>query len=480
MSDFLARLKGERARLQISSATPGEFAAALGLGLLSAAAFASVGIWPAALIAACGLLLLIRNATPEKARFLGLVYGLTYGACTMYWLVNIFSFLAISLIALFGAYFWLWAWLVGLTRGRSALARAALVAVFAVGIDWLRGDAWYLRFPWYTLPHALAASPPWIAPARWLGTYGLTFAAWFIAGCGAFGRPWAWAGFALFPACWLLLPNVSAPERIALLVQAESGPLDSASRGVDAILPTITATRADLVAMPEYAYPEDVPNVLRFHPEPARLARRFDCPVIFGAIKGSLGEPDTENVAVVLGPDGDVVGTFAKVRPVPLFADGKPGTRRDVFPVEQGTFGIGICFDFDAPEIAADLTRGGATVLVCPVYDAMSWSRTQHVHHELLIRLRAVENDRWILRPASSGRSEAISPLGVASDEGVEIAERGWVAVPYGHREGFALGGQTYWFGPIAAAFSGLFFLFEIGKRLRRKRETPEEPAADP
>lgn len=470
MSDFLERLKREHTRLQVSSASPGEFAAALGIGLLSAAAFPPVGLWPAALVAACALLVLIRDCSPEKARFLGLVYGLVYGAGTMYWFFNLFSFLAVSLIALFGAYFGLLAWLVGLSRGQSAVARAALVAVFAVGIDWLRGDAWYLRFPWYTLPHALAASAPWIAPARWLGTYGLTFAVWFIAGCGAFGRPWAWAGFTLLPACWLLLPNVAAPDHTALLVQAESGPLDSAARGVDAVLPTITATRADLVAMPEYAYPEDVPNVLRFHPEPAQLARRLGCPVVFGAMKGSFGEPDTENVAVVLGPDGDMVGTFAKVRPVPLFADGKPGTRRDVFPFEQGTLGIGICFDFDAPEVAADLTRGGATVLVCPVYDALSWSRTQHVHHEQLLRLRAVENDRWILRPASSGRSEAISPLGIASGEGVEIAERGWVAVGYGHRTGIPLGGQTYWFGPLAAAFSGLYFGVAILRRVRESR----------
>src|SRR5262249_45944211 len=163
--------------------------------------------------AACGLLYLLRDGTYEKTRFVGMIYGIVYGLATMYWFFNIFSVLAISLIALFAGYFWLWAWLIGTTRGLSPLARAGLVALFAVGTDWLRGDAWYLRFPWYTLPHALASSPVWIAPARWLGTYGFTFLLWFIAAWGAFGRPWAWALFALLPVTSLFLPP-PPPEHI--------------------------------------------------------------------------------------------------------------------------------------------------------------------------------------------------------------------------------------------------------------------------
>src|SRR5205807_10048567 len=111
--------------------------------------------------------------------------------------------------------------LVGLTRGLPALARAALVALFAVGVEWLRGDAWYLRFPWYTPPHALAAAPPCVAGARWLGTYGLSYAIWLALAAGAFWRPHAYAAFLLLPACWLLLPPDGEPDRRALLLQTE-------------------------------------------------------------------------------------------------------------------------------------------------------------------------------------------------------------------------------------------------------------------
>jgi apolipoprotein N-acyltransferase len=81
----------------------------------------------------------------------------------------------------------------------------------------------------------------------------------------------------------------------------------------------------------------------------------------------------------------------------------------------------------------------------------MWWGRTQHVQHELLARLRTVENDRWMLRCASSGRSESIDPRGKPSAEGVEIGTAGVAEVGYAHRSSFALGGRLYFLGPAAA-----------------------------
>src|SRR5262249_32313148 len=154
---------------------------------------------------------------------------------------------------------------------------------------------------------------------------------------------------------------------------------------------------------------------------PALLRERLHSPVVFGATEGTLGEADFENVAAVVDADGRLLGCFPKQHPVPLFQDGRPGRERPVFLLDQGVLGVAICYDFDAPEIAASLSREGATVLAAPTFDALSWSRMQHAHHELLLRLRALENDRWILRAASSGRSEAIDPHGSPSQEGVAV-----------------------------------------------------------
>jgi apolipoprotein N-acyltransferase len=171
---------------------------------------------------------------------------------------------------------------------------------------------------------------------------------------------------------------------------------------------------------------------------------------------------------------------FPKQHPVPLMQDGDPGRRRPVFPLENGqTLGVAICYDFDAPEIAASLVRSGATVLVVPTFDAMSWGKVQHIHHEQILRLRAVENDRWILRAASSGRTEAINPHGVPSAEGVEIGKPGFVVVDFGYRDRIALGSWASILGPTAAALSVVVLL---GMALRnwqdRKARKPNQPEA--
>src|SRR5262249_28675266 len=143
---------------------PREGLYALVLGAISAASFPPLGLWPLALLSLVLLLRLLRDKNSADARNLGLLYGLAYGLRTMYWFFGICGFLSVPLIALFAGSFGVLGPLVGLTRGQRPLARAALVALFAVAVEWLRGDAWYLRFPWYTVPHALAQVPAWIAP----------------------------------------------------------------------------------------------------------------------------------------------------------------------------------------------------------------------------------------------------------------------------------------------------------------------------
>jgi apolipoprotein N-acyltransferase len=432
---------------------------ALGAGLLGAAAFPPIGLWPLLLVSIAMFLWVLRDKSSSEARSLGLLYGVVYAAGTMYWLFSIFAYMAISLLAIMAAYFGILATLIGLTRDFKPWPRAALVALFAVGIEWLRGDAWYLRFPWYTPPHALAQSQPWIAGAQFLGTYGLSYVVWLFIGAAVFGRPQFGLPILLLPACWFLLPSVEAPTHKALLVQVEE-------KDADSLLARLPEEPVDLVLFPEYAYYVSPKMILRSKNGPAALARKLRCPVVFGALEN---QPMIQNVAAVLDEDGQLLGTFTKQRPVPLFRDGEPGTKRPVFPVKQGVFGVAICYDFDAPAVAGSLVGSGATVLVDPTFDAMSWGRVQHVHHELLLRLRAVENDRWIVRAASSGRSEAVDPHGMPSEQGLDIGETGWVTVGYAHRHGVPLGGQLYWFGPGALIASGVVvvvLLFRSRKRV--------------
>jgi apolipoprotein N-acyltransferase len=428
---------------------------ALGAGLLGALAFAPAGIWPFLLLSISLILVLLRDQGTADARNLGLLYGLAYGLGTMHWLFGIFGLMALPLTVLMAGYFALWANLVGLTQGRPPLARAALAALFAVALEWLRGDAWYLRLPWYSPPHALAAAPAWVALARWLGCYGLSYLIWLIAAWGAFGRFLPWLAFLLLPLGSFLLPPYQTPDRKALLVQAEG------TEQLEPLIAAIPPEKVDLAVLPEYAYATSPQRALQSPSGPGALARKVSSPVVFGAVEGIYGKPDFENVAAVIDSEGRLLGTFPKQRPVPLIRDGVPGTRRPVFPLDQGTLGVAVCFDYDAPAVAGALTRDGATVLVVPNMDVLSWGHTQHVHHELLLRLRAVENDRWVLRAASSGRSEAIDPHGRPSAEGVEIGVPGYVTVAYGHRDDVTPGSQAAFLGPLAAALAVVFLAAE-------------------
>jgi apolipoprotein N-acyltransferase len=445
--------------------TPRQGGLAVVAGLLAAAGFWPLALWPLLLVSIALFLRLLRDQDVQTARNLGLVYGLTYAAGTMYWMFLIFGPLAIPLLALMAAYFGLFATLIALTRGLRVPVRAALVALFAVAIEWLRGDAWYLRFPWYTPPHALAALPPMAAGVRWLGTYGLSFVVWLIAAAGAFGRPWNWGAFLLLPAAWLLLPADGTPDRRVLLLQAEY--FGRAAQ----LIPKIPEEKVDLAVLPELAFAPDSPeSALKLSHGPAELARKTSSPVVFGAEERAPGEKEESNVAAVIDSDGRLLGTFPKQHPVPLMADGKPGDRRPLFPVDDGVLGVAICYDFDAPEVVGSLVGAGATVLVAPTLDAMSWSRAQHEHHEMLFRLRALENDRWLLRSASSGRTEVISPSGWPSQEGIEIGKVGHIVLPFAHRGSWSLGGRLAFLGPAALAATGLFVVGRGVMWLRERR----------
>jgi apolipoprotein N-acyltransferase len=270
---------------------------------------------------------LLGRRPAAEARQLGILYGLAYGLGTMYWLFGLFGLVAISFVGLMAGYFGILATLIALVRDRPAWARVALAAMFAVAVDWLRGDAWYVRFPWYTAPHALAASPPWIAPTAWVGTYGLSYLVWLIVAAGAFVHVRYWLAFLLLPASSLLLFPIGSADSTALFVQAE----DSAV--VRALLRSSPLDHCDLTVLPEYAFPDGIEAALSSSGGPAAFARKHNCPIVFGTVEGgAYGQPGFQNVAAVLDAQGSLIGTFPKQRPVPLMLDGRPGTRQPVFP----------------------------------------------------------------------------------------------------------------------------------------------------
>ena len=75
------------------------------------------------------------------------------------------------------------------------------------------------------------------------------------------------------------------------------------------------------------------------------------------------------NSAILIGPDGEIIGIYDKTHPAPWErTDGggwvKVGTRADVFETVLGTIGMIICYDGDFPELSRLLAVKGAEIIV--------------------------------------------------------------------------------------------------------------------
>jgi beta-ureidopropionase len=77
------------------------------------------------------------------------------------------------------------------------------------------------------------------------------------------------------------------------------------------------------------------------------------------------------NSAVLIGPDGEIIGTYDKTHPFPTERSDcggwtKAGNRADVFETRLGTIGMIICYDGDFPELCRLLAVKGAEIIVRP------------------------------------------------------------------------------------------------------------------
>jgi predicted amidohydrolase len=117
------------------------------------------------------------------------------------------------------------------------------------------------------------------------------------------------------------------------------------------------------------------------------LARRHNFYIVF-----SLDERAGHliyNAAVLIGPDGRLVGKYRKVS-LPrqeVEAGVAPGAEYPVFQTRFGKVGMMICYDGFFPEPARELAKRGAEVIAWPVWGC----------NPLLARARACENNVYLV-----------------------------------------------------------------------------------
>ena len=130
--------------------------------------------------------------------------------------------------------------------------------------------------------------------------------------------------------------------------------------------------RADLVVLPEtltyYKSGRSFAECAEPIPGPSTdyfgsLAKKHDLYIVAGLLERAANL--IYNVAVLIGPDGELVGTYRKVcLPRGEIEGGiSPGSTYPVFDTRFGKVGMMVCYDGFFPEVARRLSNNGAEVL---------------------------------------------------------------------------------------------------------------------
>jgi apolipoprotein N-acyltransferase len=252
---------------------------------------------------------------------------------------------------------------------------------------------------------------------------------------------------------------------------------------------TRAPARTDLIVWPESPAPfEENDPVLR--DAMSRLAREADAAIIVGDVgidpdKGAPPGYDLYNSADFIRRDGSFAGRYDKMHLVPFgeytpyrklfFFAGSllqdvglfdPGTRRTVFTTGGHTYGTFICYESIFGDEVRHFADMGADVLVNISNDGWYADTSAAWQHLNMVRMRAIENHRWVLRATNTGVTASIDPYGrvvVAAPRHLRTSIR--VGFNYEHDVTFYSA-----HGDLFAYFCGLVTIAGVGMTLWCRR----------
>ncbi len=357
--------------------------------------------------------------------------------------------------ALFAVLKGLYTGLFAVLAGRVLRKPWAIPAVAAlwVAIEYAHGSlflAWIgLGFAWLDLGNAGIDMPWLLRLAPITGVYGISFifamtaAALALVALRAPRLHYApLAALLVIP----VLPALPAPEQgteVARVVQpniASDTRFTSASLGAleDRLAALSRASSAPLIVWPEAPGPF-YPDRPAFRAYVAEIARSAHADFLFGAVAYTPGGAPL-NSAFLFNSDGEFVERYDKMQLVPFgeyippafgwvnritqeAGDFVPGTRAVTLPVDGHTIGAFICYESAFPDLVRQFTNQGAQVLMNLSNDGYFGDSAAREQHLSLVRMRAAENRRWILRSTNNGITAMIDPAGRITDRLPEYEE---------------------------------------------------------
>jgi apolipoprotein N-acyltransferase len=436
----------------------------------------TIAFWPLLLICLVPLFFLLHGSpSPRAAAWRGLLCGILFQACLLYWISPVLvRFGGLPWILAIGAQALLVIYMAGylaiFSAGFAILLRGGFfiwLMVFPalwVGLDWVRG--WlFSGFPWLDLGYGLWQVPQLLQVADLVGHHGLTYLVLLINGV-----VFSWlhpdfikktritglvtgtvaiavvAGYGSLRWDELAPRVITAPAPTVSIVQGNVAQEIkwSAGQSYDAVLKYLTMSERlqandnpGLIVWPETALPFFPTHDELFIPV-AHFARDSGRFVLTGApwverdAQGDAEDRKYHNAALLIAPTGEITHSYYKSHLVPFgeyvplqrylwflqplveaAGNFSPGVVEAPLVAGEIKAGVLICFESIFPEIGRAWVNQGANMLVNITNDAW-YGRSSAPHQSWAMSvLRAVETRRTLVRAANTGISGVVNPLGL-------------------------------------------------------------------
>jgi apolipoprotein N-acyltransferase len=211
------------------------------------------------------------------------------------------------------------------------------------------------------------------------------------------------------------------------------------------------APKIDLIVWPESPAPFFT-NDARFRETLSNTARATKTWIVSGAI-GTDARTSNEgpifNSAVLISPTGEWTARYDKAHLVP-FGEYLPfpslfsfagGLTKEVGQFEHGTsrsplnaggqnLGVFICYESIFPDEVRQFANNGAQVFVNISNDGWYGDSGAYAQHLNQTRMRAIENDRWLLSTTDTGVTASVDPWGRVTAR-IPRKERATLVAPY-------------------------------------------------
>jgi apolipoprotein N-acyltransferase len=500
----------------------------LGAGAALALSFPEYNVPIIGWVSLAGLLFASLDAGVLEAALYGFLYGIAFYSIDIPWVGAVlckfgpmpwwqgYGVLALLVMALSGFIATssaLFAWF-----AKRSVGLALISAPFIwVALEFWRTRMPQIAFPWNLIGSVASHSLAIVQIASLIGIYGLSA---FVV---AYDCVLVWAilefrtrgvrsvAVGTFAGCTVVLwmamlfgarfvPQ-SQPTSVAHLVQtnlpqyyefpANWDQMHAADVAeIDRITTVAGEKQPGLVVWPEVPAPFSMEEA-RFAQHAESVAELSKSDFLLGVVDWKRGPNNTlvpYNSAALLDPSGREQFLYDKIHLVPfseyipltdyiwplrylsgLVGDFHPGTSHNVASMPGGKFGVFICYEAVFPDHVRQFVLNGATLLLNISNDGWFGRSAAAAQHLAQVRVRAVENRRWLLRDTNNGFTASIDPYGriVAS---LPTDVRGELDAPYAFRSDMTL--YSRW-GDWVGWLSVLLTALSIGAALLSGRRQP-------